>query len=75
MVQFCRVIIYIFKNLILNIYRVFVNNIKVKGPKTDYENKKALLKIRRFILKCIINLNKVLTNIKYVEKYLFNKKS
>ena len=73
--QFCRVITYILKDLILNICRVFVNNIRVKGPKTDYGGKEALLKIRRFILKCIINLNKVLTNIEYAEEYISSEKS
>ena len=38
----------------------FVDNIRVKGPYTTYSNKEALLKIRRYVYKHILNLNKTI---------------
>ena len=44
----------------------FIDNIGVKGLYNDYGSKKSLLRIRRFILEYIQNLNKILKRIKRV---------
>jgi hypothetical protein len=43
---------------------LFVNNITSSRPKTDYRGKELLLEVRRYVLKHIIQLNKVLADIK-----------
>jgi len=42
----------------------FINNIKVKGPYTDYSKELKLLKICRFIFEHLQNLDKALDRIK-----------
>ncbi len=50
--QFVKIVICILKNL-LNKYYLFVNNIDIKKFKSNYNNKKTILKIRLFVLKYI----------------------
>jgi len=50
--QFVKIVIRIFKNL-LDKYCLFVNNIDVKKFKSNYDNKKAISKIRLFVLEYI----------------------
>ena len=52
-----------------------MDNIGVKGPKTDYNNKEVIPRIRKFILKYIQNLNKVLYNIEKASIIILEKKS
>ena len=61
--------------MLLNIYRVFVNDIGIKELKTNYNNEKILPEIKRYILKLIINLNKILINFECAKKCIFKKKS
>ena len=42
----------------------FLNNINIKGLYINYNSKKVLLGIRRYILEYIQNLNKILEQIK-----------
>jgi len=44
--QFCRAIVQILKDLISNVCRMFLNNIVVKGPQTDYNDKEVLTGVR-----------------------------
>ncbi len=62
-VQFCRAMIQILEDLISNVCRMFLNDIVVKEPQTDYNNKKALMRVCQYILKTIQNLDKVLINV------------
>jgi len=43
--QFCRAMIQILKDLIFNVCAMFLNNIAVKGPQTNYNSKKVLMKV------------------------------
>jgi len=43
--QFCRAMIQILEDLIFNVCRMFLNNIAVKGPQTDYNNEKVLMRV------------------------------
>jgi len=51
-VQFVKIVIYVFKNL-FNKCCLFVNNIDVKKFKSNYNNKKIVSKIKLFVLKHI----------------------
>ncbi|EEU33858.1 uncharacterized protein NECHADRAFT_55948, partial [Fusarium vanettenii 77-13-4] len=42
----------------------FLDNICVRGPTIDYNKEKVALRIRHFVLEYLINLDKVLINIK-----------
>jgi hypothetical protein len=43
---------------------LFINNIRVKGPYTDYSKELKLLGVRRFVFEHLQNLNKALKQIK-----------
>jgi hypothetical protein len=58
------VVITILEDLFFAIAMLFINNIGVKGPYTDYSKKLKLFSIRRFIFKHLQNLNKALKRIK-----------
>ena len=53
-------------NLIPLIYRPFLDNIAIRGPDIDYNNKKIpnLPGVRRYIAEYIKNLNNVFYNLK-----------
>ena len=38
----------------------FLDNIRVKGPYTTYRDKEALSRIRQYVYKHILNLNKTI---------------
>ena len=42
----------------------YVDDISIKGPKTDYKGEEVTPGIRRFVYKHVINCNKVLLEIK-----------
>jgi len=65
----------ILKDLISNVCCMFLNNIAVKGPRTDYNNKKVLIRVCWYILKTIQNLDKVLINIECTDKSVSDEKS
>ena len=50
----------ILEDLIPDICRPFLDNIRVKGPRTRYNNAEAAPGIRRYVLEHIQNLDKVL---------------
>jgi hypothetical protein len=45
---------------------VYVDDISIKGPKTDYEGEEVVPGIRRFVYEYIINCDKVLLEIKRI---------
>ena len=61
--QFSRIITKILLDLLPNKARAFLNDISIKGPKTDYNGEKALSSVKRFILEHLINLDAVLVNV------------
>ena len=51
--QFVKIMYHVFKELILYIYNQFLDNIKMKKLKINYENVKILFNIQQFIFKHI----------------------
>jgi len=43
--QFCRTMVQILKDLIFNVCLMFLNDIAVKEPQTDYNNEKVLMRV------------------------------
>jgi hypothetical protein len=62
--QFIQVVITILKDLFLAIAILFIDNIKVKGPYTDYSKELKLFRVCRFVFEHLQNLNKALNQIK-----------
>lgn len=62
------------KDLILNIVRVFIDNIRIKNLNIYYNEEKMHKRICQYILKIIQNLNKILMNIKCTEKSILKEK-
>ncbi len=62
--QFIQIIIRILFNLIPLVCRLFIDNITVKGPKTIYSREEICPSMHRYIIEHLINLNKMLINIK-----------
>ena len=60
--QFVRTMHHVFEELTPHICNQFLDDIRVKGPKTDYEGVKALPGIWWFMLKHIQNIDKVLSD-------------
>ena len=75
MMQFVRIMHYMFKKLTSHICNQFLDDIGVKELKTDYEKKKVLLDIQQFILKHIQNIDKVLCDAEHAEITVVKKKS
>ncbi len=73
--QFCRAMVQILEDLISNVCCMFLNNIAVKGPQTDYNSEKVLMRVHWYILKTIQNLNKVLINIECTDRSVSDEKS
>ena len=61
-----RIILRILNSLTPEISRVFINDISVKGPRSDYGGEEVLPGIRRFITKYIYNINQILLYIELV---------
>ena len=53
MTKFIKIMHYVFKKFTFHIYDHFLNDIKMKKLKIDYNEKKVLLNIQQFILKHI----------------------
>ena len=62
--QFVRVIIIILKDYFLKIAILFIDDIKVKRPYINYNNKLTFLGIRYYIYEYIQNLDITLNRIK-----------
>jgi hypothetical protein len=52
-----------------------VDNIRIDGPRTDYKGEEVRLGVYRFVLKHLINVNKVLIEIKLVGMTLAGEKT
>ena len=75
--QFVRIIIKILEEYIPYRALPFLNDIKIKGLKSRYNNEKKLdlSGVRKFVLKYIQNLNKVLTDIERAGEVISAEKS
>ena len=60
MAQFIRIISKILKSISLNAVRVFLDNIRVKEPKTKYNRIKVSSSLYQYIFEHLINLEKTL---------------
>ena len=60
MTQFVRIISKILKPISPNTVRVFLDNIRVKGPKTKYDRTEVSPSLHQYIFKHLINLEKTL---------------
>ena len=58
--QFVRIISKILKSISLNAVRVFLDNIRVKEPKTKYNRIKVSSSLYQYIFEHLINLEKTL---------------
>jgi hypothetical protein len=54
---------YILRDLIPSVYIAYLNNIRVRGPSTTYDNTKDLPGIRRFVREHIQSLDQVLVSL------------
>ena len=60
----------ILKDLFLKVAILFLDNIRVKRPYSDYDNELRLPGIHRFVFKYLQNLNTILDRIKYTRAYI-----
>jgi hypothetical protein len=58
------------EDLFLAIAMLFIDNIRVKGPYTDYRGELKLLGVCRFIFEHLQNLNKALNRIKRAKAFI-----
>jgi len=65
----------ILEDLIFNVCCMFLNDIAVKRPQTNYNDKKVLTEVCQYILKAIQNLDKVLINVECANRSVSDKKS
>ena len=59
--------LWVFEVQISHICEQFLNDIEVKGLRTDYSEMKILSDVQRFILKYIQNFNKIFCDLKRAE--------
>jgi hypothetical protein len=59
--------------LFLAVAMPFIDNIRVKGPYTDYSKELKLFRVRRFIFEHLQNLNKALKQIKRAKAFIKSK--
>jgi len=69
-VQFVRVVIRILNDLFLIVTMPFLDDIRVKGPYTTYNNKETLPRIWRYVYKHILNLDKTMDQIERIGAYI-----
>jgi hypothetical protein len=60
--QFQRAMTRIFQNLIPDTCRVYLDDISIKGPRTDYGGKEVAPGIRQFVFEHLQNIDQVLLN-------------
>ena len=75
MTQFVKIVTKILKNHISKKAKFFFDDIEIKNFKFDYKNKFVLSKIRRYIMKHVQWIDKVLVDLKRIECIIFNEKS
>ena len=68
--QFVRVIMIILKDYFPKVAILFVDDIEVKRPYIDYDNKLAFPGIRRYVYEYIQNLDITLDRIKKAQVYI-----
>jgi hypothetical protein len=56
--------------LFLAIAMLFINNIRVKGPYTDYSRELKLLRVYRFVFEYLQNLDRALKQIKRARAFI-----
>ena len=56
--------------MFLTVVMPFIDDIRVKGPYTTYNNKEALSRVRRYIYEHILNLDKTIDRIKRAGVYI-----
>ena len=74
-IQFVWIILWVLETQTSHICKQFLNDIKMKGSKTNYNRMKALSNVWGFILKHIQNLDKILCDLKKVELTVVEVKS
>ena len=55
--------------------KAFIDDINIKSSKINYNREEIVFNIRQFIKKYIINVNKVLLEIKYIKAIISTKKT
>ena len=73
--QFCKAMIQILEDLIFTVYCMFLDDIAVKEPQTDYDGEEILTEVHHYVLKLIQNLNKILVNVECAEECVSDEKS
>ena len=73
--QFIRVVTKILEDLISDIYKAFIDDIGVKGPKSRYNDEEVIPGVRRFVLEHLQNLDRVLVNYKLAGTTVSGEKS
>jgi hypothetical protein len=51
-------------DLISYICRLFIDDIRIKGPDLTFNDEEVILRVRRYVLLYLINVDKVLVNLK-----------
>jgi hypothetical protein len=74
-IQFVQIVTKILKKHIPHVYLPFMNDINIKGPKTIYNNEEIIPEIRKYILKHIIWINRVLADLERAEYTISGAKS
>lgn len=74
-VQFVRIILKILASYLHDQTKLFLDNLRVKGPKITYNNEKLVFKIRCYVVEYIQNLDKVLADLERVKVTIFKAKS
>jgi len=73
--QFCQTMIQILEDLISDICHMFLDDIVMKEPQSDYNGKESLSEVCWYILEAIQNLNCVLINVECVSECVSEEKS
>ena len=75
MTQFVRITKKILRDIISEKKRVFLDDIEIKDSRDDYDNKKAMLDVRKYVLKHLQNLDKTLYLLKLSDAVISTSKS
>ena len=72
--QFQRAMNWILRDHMPRSCRVYLDDIGVKGPKSDYDNKEALPRVRQYVLKHLITLDGILADLEQAEATILGEK-
>ena len=73
--QFVKIVLKILAPLLQDQAELFLDNVKIKEPKTKYNNEELASKIRYYIFELIQNLDIVLADLKQMEVIIIGAKS